>query len=105
MAGGYFALETTTGEGKQDGAHPHIQCFTSLHGHDERSHYSTLSRMHTVFRDYIEAHSPEMLDEKRTVASYGFRLLSDGPGDDAFYGRNPWSNWNLFIEVTRGFSK
>lgn len=105
MAGGYFALESTTGEGKQDGAHPHIQCFTSLHGHDESSHNSTLSRIHTVFRDFIEDHSHEVLGEKRTVSPYGIRLSSDGPGDEGFYGKHPWSSWNLFCEVTRGFAK
>lgn len=68
-----------------------------------------------LIEEEIRALDPEgllTLDTLKSALSHDlisfterFRLFSDGPGDEAFYGRNPGSNWNLFIEVTHGFAK
>lgn len=104
IAGGFFAIECTTGVGKGFGTHPHIQFVYTFHGTDEKEHQRLLDLMESVFRSYIEAHSLEVLGSKRGVFWRWDWVSCEGEGDAGFYGKNS-PDWNLFQEITNGFAK
>lgn len=104
IAGAFFSIEFTTGKGKNDGAHPHIQFIYTFKGSDEREHRRILNLAEPVFREYIEAHSVEVLGVLRGVTWDHEWFSWDGYGVSGFFGRrNP--NWTPIEEVTNGFAK